>query len=121
MQLHLPNYEKMLISSSRTLSLLALLTSADAFFAIPWLCLERCGDDAGQIAAQLQQLRDHRADFTGASFELWNLGPNSTLIVNNLTRVSAPLNAMGLQTWGMVSSYRVYHRQFPRPPRITAH
>ena len=78
----------------------------------PWLCLERCGDNATAIAAQVQQLADNVDLFTGAAFELFNLGPNSTLILNNLTRVSAGLAASGLrQRHAMVSSY-------PYPPQF---
>jgi hypothetical protein len=92
--------------------LLALPAPASALFIMPWLCLERCGDSSADIAAQLAQLAGpHRADFTAASFELFNLGPNSTLIVNNLTSVSAQLAALGLQTHAMVSSY-------PYPPEF---
>jgi hypothetical protein len=101
--------------SPRRLFLLAPLLPAlaSSLFVMPWLCLERCGDASADIAAQLAQLGDpaHRGDFTAASFELFNLGPNSTLIVNNLTSVYAPLNALGLQTFAMVSSY-------PYPPEF---
>ena len=84
-----------------------------ALFVMPWLCLERCGDSSADIAAQLAQLADpaHRKDFTAASFELFNLGPNSTLVVNNLTSVASQLGALGLQTHAMVSSY-------PYPPEF---
>jgi Glycosyl hydrolases family 18 len=99
---------------SRLLLALAALPqlARAAFFSMPWLCLERCGDSSADIAAQLAQLGGpHKADFTAASFELFNLGPNSTLIVNNLTNVAAQLDALGLQTHAMVSSY-------PYPPEF---
>ena len=94
-------------------SLALLPPRASALFVMPWLCLERCGDSSADIAAQLAQLADpaHGKDFTAASFELFNLGPNSTLIVNNLTSVSSKINALGLQTFAMVSSY-------PYPPEF---
>ena len=105
------------LAAASLLLLLLLLrapsaSSAAALFSMPWLCLERCGDSSADIAAQLAQLAGpHRADFTAASFELFNLGPNSTLIVNNLTAVAAQLSALGLQTHAMVSS-------FPYPPEF---
>ena len=78
----------------------------------PWLCLERCGDDAAAIAAQVQQLTVNASLFTGAAFEQFNLGPNSTLVLNNLTRVSAAIAAAGVpQRYAMISSY-------PYPPQF---
>ena len=78
----------------------------------PWLCLERCGDNFTAISAQVQQIAANVDLFTGAAFELFNLGPNSTLILNNLTRVSTSLAASGLrQRHAMVSSY-------PYPPQF---
>jgi len=78
-------------------------------FVMPWMCLERCGDNSADIAAQLDQFRVNRSSFTDVSFELWNLGANSTLITNNLTKVSSELTSLGLGTWPMISSY-------PYPP-----
>jgi len=46
---------------------------------------------------------------SGVSFELFNLGPKSTLVVNNFTQVIKPLTADGLETYAMISS-------FPYPP-----
>jgi hypothetical protein len=78
----------------------------------PWLCLERCGDTSSQIAQQVEQLAANASHFTGAAFELFNLGPNSTLVTNNLTRVSARIAAAGIaQRHAMVSSY-------PYPPEF---
>lgn len=78
-------------------------------FVMPWMCLERCGDGPANISAQLASAAAHTDVLTAMSFELWNLGPNSTLVANNLTAVAAPLAGLGLQTWAMVSSY-------PYPP-----
>ena len=80
---------------------------------MPWLCLERCGDTAAEIAADVAQFQDH-AILNVASFELYNLGPQSTLVVNNLTRVATPLNKMGVLTLAMVSSY-------PYPPQFLSY
>lgn len=72
----------------------------------PWLCLERCGDDATAIASQIKQLANNSELFTGAAFEEFNLGPNSTLVVNNLTKVSKRITAAGVdQRYAMISSY----------------
>jgi hypothetical protein len=78
-------------------------------FVMPWMCLERCGDSSAEITAEIEQFRVNRSTFTDVSFELWNLGPNSTLIVNNLTKVSSELTSLSLGTWPMISSY-------PYPP-----
>jgi len=98
------------------LSILVVLSDAKSIkpsnlFIMPWMCLERCGDNSEDIAAEIAQFQVNRSSFTDVSFELFNLGPNSTLIVNNLTRVSNPLTALGLGTWPMVSSY-------PYPPEF---
>lgn len=91
------------------LAALLLASSAQAKFVMPWMCLERCGDNSTDIAQQLQQLRANVTDFTGVSFEIFNLGNNSALLPNNLTQVASAVNSMGLQSWAMVSSY-------PYPP-----
>ena len=77
--------------------------------AMPWLCLEVCGDSPRAIAADLAQVRANASVFRAASFEAYNLGPNSTLVRNNITRAAAPLRAAGVLTLAMVSS-------FPYPP-----
>jgi len=86
------------------------LTSSSNFFLMPWMCLERCGDNSTDIQYQIQQLTVNISKFTGVSFEDYNLGPNSTLIKNNLTQV-ASLIPNTLQRWAMVSSY-------PYPPEF---
>ena len=91
------------------ISLVTLTTPAASAIVFPWLCLERCNDTS--IGGELQQLLINRTVFAqgGAAFELFNLGTNSTLVVNNLTNVAPIINAMGLPTIAMVSSY-------PYPP-----
>ena len=79
---------------------------------MPWLCLERCGDSASTISAEVAQFSAHR-ELNWASFEMYNLGPGSTLIKNNLTAVAAPLRAAGAATVAMVSS-------FPYPTNFVA-
>lgn len=84
---------------------------AAARFVMPWMCLERCGDTADDIAFQLQQLATNTSVFTGVAFEDYNLGPNSTLVKNNLTQVAPAIKQLGLQRWAMISSY-------PYPPQF---
>jgi hypothetical protein len=54
---------------------------------MPWLCLERCGGNATTIAYDLRQIAVNTSVINAAAFELFNLGPNGTLVVNNLTQV----------------------------------
>lgn len=61
--------------------------------AAAWMCLERCGATAQDIADQLHQLDVNRTSFTDVAFELYNLGDNSSLVVNNLTKVGVGLLA----------------------------
>jgi Glycosyl hydrolases family 18 len=77
--------------------------------AMPWLCLEVCGDSAKQIAADVAQVVNNAAIFNVVAFESFNLGANSTLIKNNLTNVVPQLKAAGIITLAQVSS-------FPYPP-----
>jgi hypothetical protein len=76
---------------------------------MPWLCLEVCGDSAKQIAADVAQVVGAPSVFNWAAFESYNLGPNSSLVRNNLTNVVSPLKAAGVVTLAQVSS-------FPYPP-----
>ena len=75
------------------------------------MCLERCNGTTETIDANLKQIQQHLDVMTSVSFECYNLGPNSTLVQNNLTVVSPQLQQMGLETWPMVSSY-------PYPPQF---
>lgn len=98
------------------LPLFLLLSSAAAIalpepFVMPWLCLERCNDTSADIAAQLNQFAVNSTILNAASFEIFNLGPNSTLVKNNLTQVARPLEKIGVQRWAMLSSY-------PYPPQF---
>ena len=78
----------------------------------PWLCLERCGDNSSAIDYQLAQLRANKSVFTGAAWEDYNLGPNVTLVKNNLTQIASRMAELGFaDRWAMVSSY-------PYPPQF---
>lgn len=79
---------------------------------MPWLCLQRCNDTVPAIEAQLAQIAANASTLNVASFEMFNLGPGSTLVFNsNLYPVADPLAAEGVATLAMVSSY-------PYPPNF---
>jgi len=78
---------------------------------MPWMCLERCGFTSQQINEQLDQIHKIKEILSAVSFEKYNLGPNSTLVTNNLTDVCDTIQKDGLETWPMISSY-------PYPPNF---
>ncbi|KAH3759947.1 hypothetical protein Pelo_8259 [Pelomyxa schiedti] len=78
---------------------------------MPWMCLERCGHTPDDILDQLKSLYDHRDVVSTVSFELYNLGPNGTIVRNNLTDVNDILASWGFETLPMFSSY-------PYPPEF---
>lgn len=78
---------------------------------MPWMCLERCGDTKEDIDDQLKQIHDRKILLSGVSFELYNLGPNSSLLINNLTSVGPTIKKLNLETFPMISSY-------PYPPEF---
>jgi hypothetical protein len=57
------------------------------------------------IELQFAQINEHKSSITAISFEKYTLGPNSTLVDNNLTAVSGRINALGLEAWPLLSSY----------------
>lgn len=94
---------------------LASATAPSPFFSMPWLCLERCNDTSSAIAQQVSQFAVNGTQgaglLTAASMEVFNLGPDSTLLVNNLTHVSPMLQPYTSSRWAMISSY-------PYPPQF---
>jgi len=78
---------------------------------MPWMCLERCGASSIDIYHHLQQIADHLDVINSVSFEKYNLGANSKLIVNNLTDVLPALQNLGVATFPMISSYP-YPKEF---------
>jgi len=78
---------------------------------MPWMCLERCGSSSIDIYHHLQQIADHLDVINSVSFEKYNLGANSKLIVNNLTDVLPALQNLGVATFPMISSYP-YPKEF---------
>jgi hypothetical protein len=69
---------------------------------MPWMCLERCGFNTTQIVEQLKQLNEHRNVITAVAFEMFNLGPNSTLITNELFNPLPAIKSMGFDSYAMV-------------------
>eukprot|EP01029_Cantina_marsupialis_P030098 TRINITY_DN795_c0_g2_i1.p1 TRINITY_DN795_c0_g2~~TRINITY_DN795_c0_g2_i1.p1 ORF type:complete len:311 (+),score=75.69 TRINITY_DN795_c0_g2_i1:99-935(+) len=78
---------------------------------MPWLCLERCGGTSKSIAQNLAEIRDHKKSLSAVSFEMYNLGANQTLVLNDLTRVHTYIKGLGLETVAMISSYP-YPKEF---------
>lgn len=78
---------------------------------MPWMCLERCNDSSSNILYQLNQFQTNTSILNMVAFEDYNLGPNSTLIKNNLTQVAKPLASLDIETYAMISSY-------PYPPEF---
>eukprot|EP01090_Pellita_catalonica_P000327 TRINITY_DN10221_c0_g2_i1.p1 TRINITY_DN10221_c0_g2~~TRINITY_DN10221_c0_g2_i1.p1 ORF type:complete len:291 (-),score=51.78 TRINITY_DN10221_c0_g2_i1:13-885(-) len=88
-----------------------VLTVAGYGSITPWMCLERCGGTSESIKANLKEIELHKNVLTGVAYEAYNLGPNSTLIVNDLTSVVDSITSYGLNAYAMISSY-------PYPPQF---
>ena len=73
-----------------------------------WLCLEFCDENASDTRRNLIEIEKNKEVISAVSFEKYTLGPNSTLVDNNLTFVSDTINAMGLEAWPLLSSYPHY-------------
>src|SRR5690349_4220574 len=88
--------------------LVGTVAAAPSKEVLVWMCLERCDFNSSQIEGQLQQIGQLLNDraLTAVNFELFNLGPHSTLVTNNLTAVASRLRAMGVRSrQAMISSY----------------
>lgn len=93
-------------------SLAVLVTCIEAKKRLlAWLCLEFCDETPEQIARNMAEIEARKDLFTAISFEKYTLGPNSTLVDNNLTEVSNKLVVMGMEAWPLLSS-------FPHPPEF---
>jgi len=68
---------------------------------MPWMCLERCGED---ISPDLAELQANSASLTAVSFEDYDLGPNSAFIINNFTNVNDDIHNMGLLAFPMITT-----------------
>lgn len=93
------------------LAVLGALPTSSAHFLMPWMCLERCNGTDASIAANLRQIAQLSHLVTDVSPERYNLGPNATLVLNNLTAVEPQLLRGGFGVWPMISS-------FPYPPEF---
>ena len=61
-----------------------------------WMCLQRCGGTPPGIAENLLQIAEHPNIFTSVSYEAYNLGANSTLVINtDITNVEPELRLLG--------------------------
>ncbi|KJE94515.1 hypothetical protein CAOG_05148 [Capsaspora owczarzaki ATCC 30864] len=68
----------------------------------PWMGLERTQENIPQDLATLQA---HKDVIPWVSFERFNLGPNGTFVINELTQVGPTLIAEGFGTFPMISSF----------------
>jgi hypothetical protein len=69
-----------------------------------WMGLERTHED---IRKCLDMIRAHRDVITKVSFEKYDLGWNSSLIVNNFTDVFPEIKNMGLETYPMITTVNI--------------
>ena len=84
------------------------------YYIQPWMCLERCFNfTSNDIESHLIQIQNYSSQglINSVSFEKYNLGPNGTLVDNNLTDVNTQLQSFGVERWPMISSY-------PYPPNF---
>lgn len=91
--------------------LLLAISHALASRVMVWMCLEFCDESAEVINHNLKEISDNRNLLSAVSFEKYTLGPNSTLVDNNLTEVASEIIATGLEAWPLLSS-------FPHPPEF---
>ncbi len=99
------------VSVPMVASLNAKINSTGKNRLMAWMCLEFCDESASVISSNLQQIKNHVDLFHSISFEKYTLGPNSSLVDNNLTEVASEILAMGLEAWPLLSS-------FPHPPEF---
>ena len=74
---------------------------------MPWMCLERCGEDVSGDMAQIKELVAGGA-VNAVSYEAFDLDWNSTIIDNGYSRVGKQLQAMGVETWPMITTANIY-------------
>jgi hypothetical protein len=48
--------------------------ASTAYTVMPWMCLERCGENSASIANNIKQIVDNSDVFGAVSFERFNLG-----------------------------------------------
>jgi hypothetical protein len=94
----------------------AVGSSLPSPMAMPWLCLERCGQSPEEVEANVRGIAAGEAVYHAVSTERYNLGANSTLIRGaNLTDSVKLLRSLGsnIPIHAMVSSY-------PYPPQFAS-
>jgi spore germination protein YaaH len=82
------------------LVVLALVTNAKRDVLV-WMGLERTHED---IRKSLDLISAHSDIISKVSFEKYDLGWNSTLIVNNFTSVVEEIKSIGLETYPMITT-----------------
>eukprot|EP00769_Ergobibamus_cyprinoides_P004742 gnl/Ergobibamus_cyprinoides/929.p1 GENE.gnl/Ergobibamus_cyprinoides/929~~gnl/Ergobibamus_cyprinoides/929.p1 ORF type:complete len:266 (+),score=68.76 gnl/Ergobibamus_cyprinoides/929:37-834(+) len=106
---------------SSVISLVALAGRAVALKTImPWMCLERCGEN---ITADLAQIDAHRDAISIVSFEAYDVADDGSLKWNSFTDVFPALQRRGLETYPMITtvSWPRLHALFANPqPFISA-
>jgi len=80
----------------------SLVINGASLGVMPWMGLERTQED---ISSDLQQISQIKPLLGYVSYERFNLGPNSTLIINNLTDVQYTLQSQGIVTLPMISTF----------------
>ena len=73
-----------------------------------WLCLEFCEETEDDVATDMKQIERYKDVFSAVSFEKYTLGPNCTLLDNELIPVSDDIQALGLEAWPLLSSFPHY-------------
>jgi len=73
-----------------------------------WLCLEFCEETEDDVAMDMKQIERYKDVFSAVSFEKYTLGPNCTLLDNELIPVSDDIQALGLEAWPLLSSFPHY-------------
>lgn len=99
--------------SDMVLLFILIVAAVNASSVMPWFCLERCQDTNADIENGLEQVAQlkEKGCLASVAFELYNLGPNGTLVTNKLTPIGPRLVALGVEAIPMISS-------FPYPPQF---
>ena len=95
-----------MLKAALLLTLCGATLAAPRYFVMPWLCLERCGDD---INAEMAEIEAHAKQLNAVSYEAFDLGlaadgVTPTLINNNFTVVWPKLRELGLKTYPMITT-----------------
>ncbi|KAM9973608.1 hypothetical protein ACTFIW_010718 [Dictyostelium discoideum] len=83
------------------INLIVVIVKCREQSVLTWMGLVRTNET---ITSDLEQILSLTQILDSVAFERFNLGANSTLIVNNFTDVQYPLQTAGLKTLPMVST-----------------